>query len=82
MNCERSAASDDIYARISGCSKEGLKMDEKQWREQQKKEVFKCSGCGTEKPLTEVHWTVAKNVSTGKWFSFQCDECNPAMKRI
>ena len=56
-------------------------MDEKQWREQQEKEIFRCSGCGAEKPLIQVHWTVVKNQKTGKWFSFQCDECNPAMRR-
>lgn len=56
-------------------------MDEKQWCEQQEKEIFRCSGCGAEKPLTSVYWTVAKNKETGKWFSAQCDECVPSMKR-
>lgn len=56
-------------------------MDEKQWREQQEKEIFRCSGCGAEKPLMKTNWTVMKNRKTGKWWSAQCDECAPSMRR-
>jgi len=56
-------------------------MTHQEWLQQLEKEVFRCSGCGAEKALIGVHWSVVKNKETGKWFSFQCDECVPSMKK-